>query len=101
MRAILAILMAMMMMSAKADELSALLKNKVVVYNGVCWLTKQGNLTFNNDKKNVAERCIVGMELPDESNHYVLILRNNKPFSLFVYNDKEKKQRLLWSKNSV
>lgn len=101
MKAILVILAMMFSMTAKANDLEELLKGKVVVYNGACWFDKNGKLTFKDKDKKVVERCVVGMELPDQTKHYILIFKDGQPTKLILYNEKENSQKTLWLKNGV
>lgn len=94
--ALVAILV-MMSFPAKANELLPHLEGKKLVYVGVCWFDKNGILTFSDIEKKAVVKCAVGMALPDETKHYVIIYLNEKPAKLVMYDEKTKKQVTLWS----
>ena len=81
-------------------ELRDLLDNKQIAYNGVCWFDQKGVLTFKNDEKKAVKRCVVGMELPDQTKHYVLILGDHGATELLVFDETTKKQTSLWRKGT-
>lgn len=81
-------------------ELRELLDNKQIVYNGVCWFDKQGVLTFKAEEKRDVKRCVVGMELPDQTKHYVLLMDDKGAKELLVYDETTKKQTSLWRKGT-
>ena len=86
---------------AKANELLPHLEGKKLVYVGTCWFDKEGVLTFSNDKKKAVVKCAVGMALPDQSKHYVLVYLNDKPAKLVMYDETTKTQVTLWVGQSV
>lgn len=95
-----AILMLTMSVPAKADLLKHL-EGKKLVYVGVCWFDKDGTLTFDNKARKTVLDCSVGMALPDETKHYVLLYHNKKPSKLVMYDETTKKQVTLWVGNSI
>lgn len=78
------------------DELRELLDNKIIVYNGVCWFDKKNILTFKTEDKVTVKRCVVGMELPDQTKHYVLLTGKGGATELLVYDETTKTQKSLW-----
>lgn len=81
------------------EELRDLLDNKRVVYDGVCWFDAKNILTFKAAEKKAVKRCVVGMELPDQTKHYLLLLdSNNTGFELLVYDETTKTQQSLWKR---
>ena len=87
---------------AKADEaLLNHLQGKTVVYQGSCQFDAKGNLTFKQENMKTVEPCVVGMELPDESRHYILLFEGRKPKKLILYNEKDKTQKTLWVSGSL
>lgn len=95
------VLMLTMSPPAKANELGPHLEGKKIVYVGTCFFDKDGVLTFSHDKKKLVVKCVVGMALPDQSKHFVLVYINDKPAKLVVYDETTKKQETLWVGNSV
>lgn len=98
---ILLVLAAVMTVETNAAELKELLENKTAVYKGSCNVTKDGVLTFKKEETVASIPCIVGMELPDETKHYVLFYYNNMPAKLVVYDEKTKTQVTLWVGQSI
>lgn len=90
-----------MQMEAKAQSLEQLLEGKTVVYVGVCWFNKAGTLTFKRSDVKVTTDCVVGMTPDDQTLHYILVTKDNKAVKLVVYDEKTKKQKLLWSASGV
>jgi hypothetical protein len=86
---------------AKSNDLLPHLEGKKLVYVGVCWFDKSGVLTFTRQKKKLEVKCAVGMALPDETKHYVLVYLNEKPVKLVMYDEKIKTQVVLWSGNTT
>lgn len=86
---------------AKANELRPHLEGKKLVYVGTCWFDKDGVLTFTHDKKKLEVKCAVGMALPDQTKHYVLVYLNDKPAKLVMYDETTKTQVTLWVGQSV
>jgi hypothetical protein len=78
------------------DELRELLDGKQIVYDGVCWFDAKNVITFKQESKKSVKRCVVGMELPDQSKHYILLINKNGATELLVYDEKTKQQKLLW-----
>lgn len=85
----------------KANELKPHLEGKKVVYVGSCWFDKNGVITFNKNEKKFSFDCVVGMVLPDQTKHYILIYVNNKPVKLVMYDETTKKQVTLWVANAI
>lgn len=81
---------------AKAGDLDKHLEGKKLVYVGVCWFDKNGVLTFDNNKKKAVIKCAVGMAIPDQTKHYILLYYNDKPAKLVMYDETTKKQVTLW-----
>lgn len=77
------------------------MEGKQLVYVGTCWFDQSGVLTFSKEKRKTVFKCAVGMALPDETKHYVLVYINDKPARLVMYDEKTKKQVTLWSEKSM
>lgn len=82
------------------DELRELLGEKQVVYNGVCYFKQDGGLTFKRDEMKVTKRCVVGMDLPDTTKHYVLVIGEQGATELLLYDETTKEQKTLWRKGT-
>lgn len=72
-----------------------------IVYKGTCWLDDNGVLTFKKEERKSVLQCFVGMDMPDETKHYVLLFFNNEPAKLVLYDETTKKQTTLLSKRSI
>ncbi len=79
-------------------ELRDLLDDKQIVYKGTCWFDQQGILTFKNDLRKVTEQCVVGMKLPDQTKHYVLLYGDKGATKLILFDETTKSQEVLWSR---
>lgn len=81
---------------ARAGELEDLLKGKAVVYIGTCWFDAKGVLTFKRENMTRTERCVVGMELPDTTRHFVMLVTERGPKELLVWDERTQVQEKLW-----
>lgn len=82
------------------DELAALLGDTPVVYQGVCYFTEEGKLTFSHDKMKTIIPCIVGMKLPEnDKDHFVLLFSSDQrtPLALIVFHEATGIQETLWT----
>ncbi len=82
------------------DELREHLDGKQIVYNGVCYFKKDGGITFSHKEMHVTKRCVVGMELPDQTKHYILLIDEKGAKELLLYNEKDKSQKSIWRAGS-
>jgi len=98
---LLAMMTVMVTAEAKDDDLARHLEGKKLVYIGQCNVTKEGVLTFKKEETKYVVDCAVGMELPDETKHYVLFYYNKKPAKLVMYDETTKKQVTLWFGQSI
>lgn len=101
MKVIIAIIVGLLALPVKANELMRILEGKFVVYKGTCLFDKKGKLTFKQEDKKTVVPCVVGMAPDDQTKHYVLVLNNGEPEKLYLYDEKDKSQKILWSKNAT
>lgn len=82
------------------DELGAILGDTPAIYQGSCYFTEEGKLTFSHEEMKVSVPCVVGMKLPDNTqDHYVLVFNpeTGTPQALVVYHEVTKTQETLWT----
>jgi hypothetical protein len=100
----LVLILVMSQMQAKAGtdkEFLTLMEGKTPVYQGVCNFRKDGTFTFNNKDVKYQFPCIVGMALPDQTKHYLVIL-NDKGMAqkVILFDEKTKKEKTLWTRGT-
>lgn len=95
-----ALFLVLVMSQAKAGtdkEFLELMGEKSVVYQGVCNFRKDGTFTFKNEDMAYQFPCVVGMDLPDQTKHYLVILdKKGMAVKVILFDETTKKETVLW-----
>lgn len=88
---------AMRVKAEPTEVLQSKLDGVVRVYTGSCRFDARGVLTFKHDETKTSVSCNVGMKLPDQTVHYIVVFdQNDRPVELRVFDEKTKTQRTEW-----
>jgi len=78
-------------------EFLDLMGEKDIVYTGVCNFRKDGTFTFKNNDMAYQFPCVVGMDLPDQTKHYLVILdKRGVAVKVILFDETTKKETVLW-----
>ena len=86
---------------AQDAKLQALLKDKVLEYQGTCRVDTKGFLVFDDEKTVGSHNCVVGAVAGVDNVKWVLLLTNDmKPYKLIKFtkrtDKKPEKQEVAW-----
>jgi hypothetical protein len=86
---------------AQDAKLQALLKDKVMEYQGTCRVDAKGFLVFDDEKTVGSHNCVVGAVAGNDTVKWVLLLSNDmKPYKLIKFTKRTdktaEKQEVAW-----